>query len=71
MLSDKTINLSEWYMPQHKDIFVYFDSWQDLAEKVQHTDFTELKQRIKNFAENHHIKTLKKWSTILNQLTSN
>ncbi len=63
-LSAITIKYSEWYLPEHKDIFVYFDSWQDLAYKIKTTDYGALRKRMKTFSENHRSSMLNKWSSV-------
>lgn len=58
------IELSEWYCSEHKEIMVYFDSWQDLQYKINTIDFPALKERIKNFALAHRQEMLSRWHSV-------
>jgi hypothetical protein len=57
--------LSEWYCPEHKDLFVFFDSWEDLQEKVKTTDYIEKTNTILTFAKKHHDEMLRRWKHII------
>ncbi|MDR3550946.1 MAG: hypothetical protein P4L31_06040 [Candidatus Babeliales bacterium] len=68
---------SEWYCPEHKDIFIYFDSWQDLQKKAQTIDFIALKEKTKAFGMRHKQEMLNRWigvfdnaRTILKKITT-
>lgn len=53
---------AEWYLPEHKDLFVYFDSWEHLKELTQNqTLIDEKKEQIKKFVIKHNEKTLTQW----------
>lgn len=69
-LSALTIKYSEWYLPEHKDIFVYFDSWQDLAYKIKTTDYVALRKKLKSFAENHRASMLNKWKSVFTKCSN-
>lgn len=55
---------SEWYCPEHKDIFIYFDSWADLQHKAQTIDFVQLKEKTKAFGIEHKKEMLKRWTDV-------
>jgi len=59
---------SEWYCPEHKDLFVYFDSWQDLKHKIESTNYQELSKKIILFGEKHKYKMIEKWKLVFNNL---
>ena len=59
------LKAAEWYCDEHKDLIVYFDSWEDLKEKVRSTDYVEKTKNILEFAEKHSRTTLSKWNNIL------
>jgi hypothetical protein len=59
------LQLSEWYSSENKDIFVYFDSWSDLKQKVNELDFNAMSLRVKTYAEFHKNKYLNMWNNIL------
>ena len=62
-------SVAEWYNPEHSEIISYFDSWDDLKQKIEATDFTALRIKIKQYAEKHRQNTLEKWNTIFNKLS--
>ena len=58
----------EWYFGEHRDILVYFDSWEELQHKVATTDYASMRKKIKKFAQYHRNKMLSQWQTIFDQL---
>lgn len=58
------LTYSEWYSEEFAHLFVYFDSWEDLKEKIQHTNFPLLSAQAKTFAETHRKATLEKWRVV-------
>lgn len=64
MLDDDVYALSEWYAPEHCEIITYFDSWSDLNEKIQATDFPALREKIQAFAKQHQANTLEAWKNV-------
>jgi hypothetical protein len=59
------LRISEWYCDEHKDLIIYFDSWEDLQEKVKTTDYENQTNKIIEFAQQHTIITLSKWNNIM------
>ncbi len=64
-------HLTEWYNEQHNEIITYFDSWDDLKQKIESTDFAALRIKIQQFAETHRHNTLEKWRNIFNKVSQN
>ena len=62
---------AEWYCQEHKDLLVYFDSWEDLREKVNTTDYENKTKKILEYAEKHSSDTLSKWNHIISEYTKN
>ncbi len=62
-------HFSEWYNEQHSEIITYFDSWDDLKQKIKSTDFAALRAKIQRYAENHCHNTLEKWRTVFDKLS--
>jgi len=58
------IELSEWYSPEHKDIIIYFDSWDNLKYKINNLDYNKQKIKIKEFANKHENTMLNKWKKL-------
>jgi hypothetical protein len=55
------IHLSEWYCSEFNDLFVYFDSWNDLVLKIKSLDYDKKKKIIKDKMKEHTNKTLGSW----------
>lgn len=66
--ADKNLEWAEWYRDENKDLFVYFDSWEDLKNKIETTDFISMKNEIKVFAGSHRITMFNRWQHIFNEL---
>jgi hypothetical protein len=66
----KSIEISEWYTEDHKDLFIYFDSWEELKLKfVNLTDDEILKKKklIHEFMENNNKINLEKWNILISE----
>ena len=59
------LDLCEWYCDEHKDLFVYFESWEDLKFKVNNLNYDEKKKIIEDFSKKFENETLNKWKKIL------
>ena len=59
------LSLSEWYCEENKDLFVYFDTWDDLQEKVKTIDFIKKTETILLFAKEHQDEMLGRWKQII------
>lgn len=57
--------LSEWYCEENKDLFVFFDTWEDLQEKIKTTEFIKKTEIILHFAKDHQNEMLARWQHIL------
>jgi len=55
---------SEWYDPENRPLFVYFDSWDDLKYKILNTDFAKKKEEILLFTKNHTKIMLNRWQSL-------
>ena len=63
--------LSEWYCEEHQELFVFFDSWDDLTLKIKTTNYQEKTDIIMNFAKKHEETVLGKWESIITHYTIN
>jgi hypothetical protein len=61
--------LSEWYCPDHKDLFVFFDSWTDLLEKTVGINYEAKTNTILDFARRHETECLLRWSDVISSVT--
>ena len=43
-LREEVLHLSEWYCDEFKEAFIYFDSWEDLKQKVKNLDYNNHKK---------------------------
>lgn len=64
----KLYSLTEWYGDEFKDIFTYFDSWDDLKIKIKNTNFPELSEKIKLRATKHRENTINQWRDVFDSL---
>jgi hypothetical protein len=70
LLEQKLFPLSEWYAAEHQDFITYFDSWEDLQIKIQETNFSKLREKIKAFGKEHKARTLDQWRAIFDKITN-
>jgi hypothetical protein len=68
---DEHYQCAEWYDPRYSTIITYFDSWQDLNDKLLSTDFEVLKQRIQSFAQKQKENTIEQWKKIIDEIKEN
>jgi len=60
------LNKSEWYCEEHQDIFVFFNSWADLKNKVLTTNYENKRNYILEFGKEHNNEMLELWKNALN-----
>lgn len=65
--NEEILKLAEWYCDEHKDLLVYFDSWEDLATKVKITDYEAQTAKILAYSRLHSEKVLVQWREIFNK----
>lgn len=58
----------EWYAQEHRGLFVYFDSWEDLAHKVRTTDYAALKKKNIEFGAQHRPTMLNRWAQVFGEM---
>lgn len=68
VLGSKLYELCEWYTTQHRDLIVYYDSWQDLKYKIEHTDYQAMRTKIINFAHEHEQEMLNRWRMVFDDI---
>jgi hypothetical protein len=61
--------ISEWYCPEHNDLFVFFDSWTDLLEKTNTTNYEAKTNIILDFARKHEDEHLRRWSDVISSVS--
>ena len=69
---DKTLlNESEWYSPENRELFIYFDSWTELPkvyDELRNGLREKLNKRIRVAAEDRCKKSIEKWTNLIHKL---
>lgn len=61
------ITSSEWYLPEHEDLFIFFDNWEHLLKLTKEKELlNSKKERVKLFSENHTKNMINKWEDAVN-----
>ena len=55
----------EFYNDEFRDLFIYFDSFNDLPNILKNTDFKAIREKEKKFMKSYEPKVLKMWSEVL------
>jgi len=63
-LKSHYFNVSELYTEENKSAIVYFDSWQDLKEKINSLDYTSMTKNILELAQQHRSTMLNRWHDV-------
>lgn len=59
---EEFIRSSEWYLPEHKELFMYFNSFEELKQLTEDEELiNKKKQIIKEFIPKYSIEMLNKW----------
>lgn len=61
---------SEWYQPRFKNLFVYFDSWDDLGRKIRTLDYEAKRAEVRRFGEELKQEVLEKWERLFEELSA-
>lgn len=67
----KMFYLSEWYAPKNRDCIVYFDSWDDLLQKIEKTDYPVLRKKILRYAQKNKETMLNRWKQVFDRFKKN
>jgi hypothetical protein len=62
------LELSEWYCHEHKDIFIYFDSWQDLKNKFELMDYEAKRKSMIEFGKMNKVRTISQWRIVFQEM---
>jgi len=66
--TQRNFQLCDWYCDEYEDLFVYFDSWQDLKDKIEHTDYAAMRTKIKKAGIAHWHKNLGMWRKVFEEI---
>lgn len=61
------MELSEWYCKDFADAFIYFDSWEDLRNKLRSTNLNHHRERLRRIGDEHEKNMLGRWRKLLPQ----
>jgi hypothetical protein len=61
-------NYSDFYRPEHRSLFVYFDSWDEAASLLKTMDFKGQRAKILQFMERHVNRTLWQWRNLFDRI---
>ncbi len=64
----KKYEFCDWYFHEYQEIITYFDSWQDLKNKINQTNFVQLRQKILNFGKKHKEEMLSRWKNLFQEI---
>lgn len=72
----KSVELAEWYQSEHSELFVYFDSWQDLTSKYEYylennQALIQKKQKIHEYLLKSNKVHIEKWKNVLDSFSTN
>lgn len=57
---------SEWYLPSHSNLFIYFDSFEDLSSLTKDENLIhKVRNNVLNFSKIHTEKTLLQWKSLI------
>lgn len=59
---------SEWYAPEHQELFVYFDSWQDLQKKIHTVNKEKIRDHIAEYCHQQTETVLQQWALLFKSL---
>lgn len=68
LTKERQFDLSEWYSPVHRDVITYFDSWEDLKEKIETINYVNLRKKVKAYGLTHYKRMLDRWMQIFQKI---
>jgi hypothetical protein len=64
-ITRESLQYAEWYVPEHENLFFFFDSWSHLAELLLTVDAELHRDRLVNFSRGRIKLVLEQWRQIL------
>jgi hypothetical protein len=68
LTAKESIHLSAWYNAEHQPVLIYFNSWKDLQDKIEQTNYLEYRTKIKTYAQRYRERTVEKWAKVFKDL---
>jgi hypothetical protein len=63
-------HLCDWYCAEYRDLFVYFDSWQDLKHKIASTNYQALSAKVREKGRQHKADMMQRWVGVFQEIQS-
>mmetsp|Transcript_67514 Transcript_67514/g.166781 ORF Transcript_67514/g.166781 Transcript_67514/m.166781 type:complete len:1140 (+) Transcript_67514:85-3504(+) len=64
LASTEDLEDGEWWAPENKDFFMFFDSWEELRSLTERSDYSFHQQRVRERIREHTIKVLGQWRSL-------
>ncbi|MDE3055871.1 MAG: hypothetical protein KGI80_04170 [Verrucomicrobiota bacterium] len=68
LLEEQLYEASEWYKSSRENVFVYFDSWEDLVEKAKNLDYKAQKAKVLSYVSDYQKEVKSRWQALFNQV---
>lgn len=59
------LDYAEWYHKDFSDLFIYFESWEDLREKTITSDLSSMRAKRLSFSSSFEEQEIKKWKEVI------
>lgn len=60
--------LCDWYNEEFADLFIYFDSWEELKEKIEKLDYKVFSKYVRSRGEDIASKTMTQWKQLFKEI---
>lgn len=68
VVTSTEFELCDWWAPEFREHLVYFDSFEDLQQKIENTNYDDLKQQIRRAGASHRANMLERWRQVIEGL---
>ncbi|ORX45830.1 hypothetical protein BCR32DRAFT_330173 [Anaeromyces robustus] len=65
-IDDGLEKYTDWYNEEFKDLIIYFNSWDDIHNIMNNSDFDKIKLKAMKYAEEYEDKIIEQWKEVLN-----
>ncbi|OUM67863.1 hypothetical protein PIROE2DRAFT_58462 [Piromyces sp. E2] len=62
---------TDWYNDDMEDLFVFFNSWDDIRGLLHSVNFDKVRTKAKEFADKQELKVIEQWREIMSEKPSN
>jgi len=64
-VTDGLVRYTEWYNTEFRDLFVYFDHWEELPDILNRTDFSSYRKKEMDYIKKYEQKAFDLWAQVL------